>query len=177
MRPNPPLNDTLAHALRFNHADVVANRAGKMTDAQVSRIRRITHTRLRHHAGQLLLRLTLLIGYVIVAYLINPITAPSVVLLIGGCLFGLPSLFQVIDLYDCWRDMRTDLRTRAVRKIRGCIKLALYDVKSGGTLHIGKYHFHRLPKSVINAFTQGEYYYLYYAPKTQIILSAEPLRG
>lgn len=177
MYSTPSFDDRLAQALHFNRAELQANRAGELTEAQVEQIRRIAHARLWHHAGQLLLRLMLLIGYVAVAYILNPITAPSVVLLIGGCLFGLPSLFQVIDLYDCWQDMRSDLGTRTVRNIRGCVKSAIYDVKSGGMVHIGKYRFGQLSPEVVYAFIQGNTYHVYYAPKTQIILSVEPLRG
>ena len=169
------LNVTLAEALNFTQSTLKANRNGRMTHEQTEIVRQQSYARLRKYAGKLLIRLGILVAYVGIAYVINPFATTTVVLLIGGCLFGLPAFFQTIDIRDAWSDLRTDINQREVKMVVGRVKFAQYGEKARHLIHIERQTFHDLPEQVLSVFTAGERYRIYYSAKTKIILSAEPI--
>jgi hypothetical protein len=166
----------LAAALKFNDDDLQANRAGRLTVRQRSRV----YVQRR----MLIIALTLITAFigiisaiVILAVLLGAVnSAIAILLALGGEVVTAGLAYLVWSLRQ---NFNTYLGEGYVERIEGPV--TMYQLrerqddktKTVYALRIAHLEF-EIPELALNAFTEGSHYIIYYAPDPLLLLSAEP---
>lgn len=161
---------TLPEALNFTDADLVANRAGELSDAQQDRLRRIW----RRTLGILVVSVIGIgLAATIILYLAQR-NESSVLTLVGIVLTVVNALVVGIGAQSYLRTS-SDLRGGSIVEISGVVshtmrvsgRVATYVLRLDGQEVI-------VPRPVFFAVEEGKRYRLYRAPATRTLLAAEP---
>ncbi len=155
----------LAQLLDFTQHDLNANRSGRLTERQRA------HLQLRRDASSALLS-TGVGGLIVVAALCIGQTHDAPKLHVE-LLFVIPIAFALTYSVQLWLNFTRDLSVRRVEAVSGCAtaQTRLHCHR----LRIGHSRFTVADETVATAFQSGAEYRAYYARRSKILLSAEPI--
>jgi hypothetical protein len=161
----------LASALGFSREDLDANRAGRQSAAQVTRLRRLR----KREMVQGLVSAGIAAGIIAAWPLFDTSTISR--LFWGGILL-LPAALALAFLWSAMQRHR-DLQSAAVRTASGPLERVTDDLSSTRrrptfSLRVEGVRL-PVPLAVYGAFADGGHYALYHTPHSRLLLSAEPL--
>lgn len=159
------MTQQLAQLLDFTQHDLNANRSGRLTERQRA------HLQLRRDASSALLS-TGVGGLIVVAAICVGQTHEASKLHVE-LLFVIPIAFVLAYIVQLWLNFTRDLSARRVDTVNGCVTAQ------------NRLHWHRLlighsrftvdDETVAAAFQSGTAYRAYYARRSKLLLSAEPI--
>lgn len=167
-----PISDLMA-ALQFTPADLDANRAGRLSDAQRERLRRSGRPMFYAVVG---LALALIIGAALLIYLGQRSESP-ILSLVGVSLTVINAVVLAVGVGSRLR-LREDLRSGQVVMIDGVVRRVVRVGRRSaayvlavelpqGTLRLN------VSKAVFNGFQDGVRYHLYRTPSARLLVAAE----
>lgn len=161
----------LAQVLGFDWEDLAANRAGRLSPAQATRLRRL-------RTREIYTAIVSGLAAVGVGLLWPLLDHSTTMLLFWGLILIFPVAFLLTALWSIERRSR-DLRAGVVAEARGILHRRAQDVGSTRrqptyTLGIGHVVL-PVALDVYNAFTDGDSYVVYFVAHSRLLLSAEPL--
>lgn len=171
----PPLTSTAAipslmEALEFTDDDLVANRAGRLSAAQVERLKR-----LRSRALTVGIAVVVVIGLIATMFLfLGQYNASPILSIVGIGITVCNAVVAGVMLRN-WLRLGADIRGEVVQTLTGKVKHTLrvagrvptYILTiDGQELQVGKPLFF--------AIRENERYCLYRAPASRVLLAAEP---
>lgn len=167
-----PISDLMA-VLQFSPADLEANRAGTLTDAQRQRLRRGGRPLFYAVVG---LALALIIGAALLIYLGQRNESP-ILSLVGVSLTVINAVVLAVGVGSRLR-LSADLRSRRVVTISGVVRRVVRVSRRSaayvlavelpeGTLRLN------VSKAVFNSFQDGVRYHLYRTPSARLLVAAE----
>ena len=159
------MTQQLAQLLDFTQHDLNANRSGRLTERQRA------HLQLRRDASSALLS-TGVGGLIVVAVLCIGQTHDASKLHVE-LLFVIPIAFALTYIIQLWFNFTRDLSARRVEAVSGCAtaQTRLHCHR----LRIGHSRFTVADETVATAFQSGAEYRAYYARRSKMLLSAEPI--
>jgi len=175
--PPPAYDPVLGGVLGFTHPDLLANHAGRMTDAQ--------RVGLRQGSPRLVREDVLMAGGFGLFFLIGLIAilpGGALVPCVGGTvILGLLTALAAGLAVRKWIAIRSDVDDGAVMALEGPARHRAVGGMVGryGAVYqlvIQETRF-ELPKDTLSIFREDATYRIYYAPRSKIILSAEPLQA
>lgn len=175
----PVYDQVLAHGLKFSFKDLEANREGVMTEHQKEVLQKMRWWYVQpQFFGALISFIFVAIGVVLM--MVDLEAAVKGFMLTLFCGLGLLVFFDRI--FNIWGEISMDLSEGCVRANRGIvvlvpIKQQPYPYRDFCTLTIGGYNEFRLSEKAYLRFKHLGTYTIYYAPHSQIILSAEPVES
>lgn len=158
-------------AMRFDEADLAANRAGKLSAAQQNRLRQMQQRTLLI-GGVLFFFFTLIATTLLFAGANN--AAPILSLI--GALVVVCNAISIGMFGRQWMRLAADLRRGTVVAVQGPLERVIRPMgrTANYVLRIEKIHF-PVSKDVFKNFRHEQGYILYSAPYAHVLLSAEPL--
>lgn len=161
---------TLMQALKFTEADLQANREGRLSEAQVERLKTKEITDANVALAALVLMVVvipLVCGCSLIAALVSGSTFgedPQEILAL--CFLGTVAAILIMSGAVGSDDYLRDINEPRVKVIEGPVSLR------GGFVHISGLRL--LPTGyAFDAFEKGVHYRIYYTPHSKILLSAE----
>ncbi|MBK8029116.1 MAG: hypothetical protein IPK17_06300 [Chloroflexi bacterium] len=155
------MTQQLAQLLDFTQHDLNANRSGRLTERQRA------HLQLRRDASSALLSTG--VGGLIVVAAVCVGLAQDISKLHVELLFVIPIAFVLAYIIQLWVNFTRDLSARRVDAVSGCA------TAQRARLRIGHSRFTVADETVATAFQSGAEYRAYYARRSKMLLSAEPI--
>jgi hypothetical protein len=159
------MTQQLAQLLDFTQHDLNANRSGRLTERQRA------HLQLRRDASSALLSTG--VGGLIVVAAVCVGLAQDISKLHVELLFVIPIAFALAYSIQLWLNFTRDLSARRVEAVKGCA--TTHTRLRWHTLRIGHNRFTVDDETVAAAFQSGAEYRAYYARRSKMLLSAEPI--
>lgn len=161
----------LMQSLRFSHDDLRANRQGRLSDAQMSRLRHLRVLRILVLVGTLMMLPLLLLPFIerFVGLLIGVVSLTSFSLWIN-LVIALMALGAVWWASHALAKVNHDLHAQIVHTIEG----SAYLDSARGHFIVGAQRFH-LQRHIFTQLTHNARYRVYYAPRARILLVVEPM--
>lgn len=154
----------LAAVFGFDSAALIANREGRMTASQRRKVLKRGGLAVVVRAGQ-----TLVTGAACGALFY--LDAPILILILALILLGIPALLFAESTFGILRAVLADLRTGEVLVAPSRVKHARHT----RTLYVERTIFRNLTRAEFNAFRNRGRYRVYYAARSKVILSVEPV--
>jgi hypothetical protein len=169
------IDRVLASGLEFTARDLAANRKGVMTEGQKNVLRHV-HRESVSDYRPIVYILGAMFGCFFTAVFAFGFDYESIVdLICGAIFFGLGTLLVGVDLIRRWSPVKQDLAEGSIRSASGVVVLLPVQPQAKiGKLAIGGEIF-KLDMDGYLRFKHLDTYTIYYAPRSKVILSAEPM--